>query len=401
MIAILLNLLIILKIVKGEGDEMKMYFYERPEVPVDKQNQVDLFISITYYYLLSYKQLPFKFDFSSNEILLNSKNFDCIQKNYCVNQNNSNKDVYEKIYYDYSDIKTFVGIKKLSAGEITEVQAKTSSVANVRLMKDTALPNVLGVAPNSEFFSALGKEFYIKNSVLNITYCNYEDHEHFRVYSRIDENEVMVPIQKNEITYNFLANLKIDAFDTNAVVCVDNSNDKLFLLHSNIIQKLKGSLCKNPDKCNTTNDLVNTDFFVYITLSTKIPSSSDFKADIYYKDLYSIKGDEIIWNFDTIQDKLFSKCDIVLERAFFKKFYFLISKNLDTNTVNVGFRRILPSNFIINQLWKYMLILFVLSLFFLIGGNIILCIVRRKKQQKVINEEDYVILKKKLQDKNY
>ena len=68
-------------------EDKKMYFFDRPKVNTNPNNSITLYTSIKDYYLLSYKPITFNFDFTSSKILINKKNFDCLEKNYCYIEN--------------------------------------------------------------------------------------------------------------------------------------------------------------------------------------------------------------------------------------------------------------------------------------------------------------------------
>ena len=139
-----------------------MYFFERPEIDISSKTEINLYLSITNYYLLSFTEINFKFDFTFPKTLINEKNFNCLKENYCKKSIETKTDKYKEKIYDYQEIETFIGLKKLSAAQIDEKTAKTVSVSKIRLIKNTELENVLGISPNSEFFTSLEKNFILK-----------------------------------------------------------------------------------------------------------------------------------------------------------------------------------------------------------------------------------------------
>ena len=274
----------------------------------------------------------------------------------------------------------------------------------IEITENKDITNKIGFGPFSEFFKGLKKEFNFKNSLLNITYSNYKEHEHFRFYSRIDETEILVEGGSKTDFYSFQGKGKFLNFEKNVEICVNNKNEDLFFVKEEIYDEILNELCKD-EKCIFEKDLKNEDFYFYLILSNGDYLNKNFNADIFSRDLYFVENGRVFLRFKKLNDNLFSGCDFVLEKMFFEHYYFLITKNLDNEKVSVGFRRIVPSNFIIEDLWKYMLGLFIFSLIFLIGGNIILFFLRKNKKDKKnlgLMEEDYVILKKNLNSRqNY
>ena len=269
----------------------------------------------------------------------------------------------------------------------------------IQLIENSEIDNKIGFGPYSDFFNGLEKEFYFKNFLLNITYSNYKNHEHFRFYSRIDFNEILVPIDNKVDFYSFNGRTKFNDFKRNVKICVSNKNDDLFFLKEDLYYNVLKELCTDFNNCFFEQDLKNESFYFFLSLTNGNFLNKNFDADIYSGLLYDLKNGKISFKFQKLENKFFENCDVVLEKGFFEYYYFLITKNLKNENVTVGFRRIIPSNFIIEDLWKYMLGLLIFSLVFLIGGNIILFFLRKKKRTRKnlgLMEEDYIILKKNL-----
>ena len=376
-------------LVKLENTEYKkLSLYERKRVKIDDNDKLKFYIGLDLNMVSSFSKL-FNFDFTFDDLLIQN-DFDCDETDTCKTIDTKIKNgVYKNAKYDYYECETLVSFYRISPAEISDNNSEAYSIVPFRYFVKNLnkFPNVFGIAPNSKTWNFWESIFYFKDSVFNVTYSNYPSHRFLRFYSDITSDDLLMQVSKTDEFYNFKGFMRIGNTRHSVNVCVDSSEDTYFNSNLKINQLIRTEICKNPENCLFKDDLksyINDPYIdiIFDFLIQKKPNmaNSENKPDkethvdelervssviqLEKFELVTLSSNKyLMFNFNTNVSEKLAKCDLVLQNRVFRQYYFLISNDLkNEKSIRAGFRKIEWTDFVLLDLWKYILVLFMSSL---------------------------------------
>lgn len=123
---------------------------------------------------------------------------------------------------------------------------------------------MLGLSPQSTFYSNFFKTYFDPMNRINFLLCLYPNHEFFGIDSSNSPNAAQIPIAKDSLTFNVPAVLELKndpevSLQKNLRVCFSNDSDLLFQSMKSLTLLLTQKICKNELHCYTKDDLNSFD----------------------------------------------------------------------------------------------------------------------------------------------
>lgn len=337
----------------------RISLYERKRIEIDPETKrLQLHLGLNNRQLNTVHRL-FRVDFNFDQLLVQN-DFDCEPQIHCRVINSEEKeDEYNGNKYHYYSANTFISFYRISPSEISEQTADSLPGVPFRYFTKTlkAVPNVIGLAPNSQTWDHWNRMFYFKNQQLNVTLSLYPEWKFLRFYSSIPEETVMQPVSKLSSFYKFDSQLTIDGLTETASVCVDHSVVGYLGVSELIHSRILAALCHSPSKCSSKEDLKKG--YEDVVVEFRFSELSN-KAK---QDVVQIRGQWLVWSgknglefgFTKERPKRLVSCDAVFLSWVFEEYYFLVSNDLsNSDFLKAGFLKIYPRDFFVLNLWKYM-----------------------------------------------
>ena len=340
----------------------KLYLYQRIKMDFNQDSTIHLNYGLDKEKFTSTSLLDFKIDLNYNHILISESIKRCHEDENCqkLDDGNQSEDNYYGHVYTYIKGTGFLGVNRVRPGEI--IVEKNEDIENFYKLPirffyaDQVMENnVLGLAPSSPIWHYWKDIYHFPGKHVNMTICYNKDNEYVLFDSYIDmDKEIMFKVDKGSTAFRFKASLKYSDKNTTPEekpyeICISNQPNLTMKLTQPIMDRIKTALCVNPSNCTRGSDLVKKDPIIDFQLKMADHERSEafFISNFKLSSFYTIKDDKIHWKIESLTaEEENSGCQIILEQEFLKEKYLMISNNIeDDDSIYVGFKLILPSDF--------------------------------------------------------
>lgn len=263
----------------------KLVFITRPERKLDNE-RFSMFPYIKKEGMVALKQVPFAYDFTFDQVIMKASEIPCNNSYYCTELPDTKTDTYQDTSYDYTEVNGFLGVGGIWPAEINEDQAKFLSQNTIRISSSSTVQNVVGMAPNSYFWTLMNNEYFYFDNQFNVMLSRYPDFELFRFYA-MSNPDVGISIDPAASLFTFQKTLSFnqDADKTFKDVnyCVGNQKNRILSLETTLYQTLSSYLCQG--LCSSPDKIVKSESIDLGFL--KLPISQ----------LYTVQKGNVVLNF--------------------------------------------------------------------------------------------------------
>lgn len=387
----------------------KLYLYQRIKLDFDQDSTIHLNYGLDKEKFTSTSHLDFKIDLSFDQVMININLMNCHEDENCHKTKDGQRenDVYQGKEYTYFDSEGFLGVNRVRPGEI--IVEKNEDIENfyklpIRFFDNTdeMENNILGLAPNSPIWHYWKDIYHFPGKHVNMTVCYNKDNEYVLFDSYIDMNkEIMFKVNKGSTAFRFKASLTYSDKATTPEeksyeVCISNQQNLTMKLTQPIMDRLKAALCQNPNDCTKRTDLFKEDPIIDFQLKMADYQRTEdfFTTKFLTSSFYSIDSNgHIQWKVEGLNaSEENSGCQIILEQEFLKEKYLMISNNIeDDDSIYVGFKLILPSDFTKFDFYTVTMIVLIIAtialfIVFMVLNNSLNKLIEKEEERQRVEE---------------
>lgn len=165
--------------------------------------------------------------------------------------------------YEYSPAKTFFAWEKIRGTMIkSKEQFDFLKIFSFRYVVNapSQLPNVLGLSPNSSFWTDSQRALYVPEDVISVRFCLYPNYEHLAINSFPEKSQGVVQIDPKSDHYKMRGRIEMaqhnsTGIDKEVSVCLKNNKEYLFTAIPSVVELLRDKICKDKFNCTHKSDL--------------------------------------------------------------------------------------------------------------------------------------------------